>query len=271
MKIIYIIYLVISILIAYCLYNINLTWKYTNVINKYSNLENEFDVYVINLKSNTERLEHFVNEYSKSDLSFKELNVYPAVVGKNLDIKKYVSHDGYIQLKYTERTKKRIHHYDITRGAVGCYLSHLDIYRKIVESDKEYGLIFEDDVIIDKLVYEKMIYGLNTLPDDWEMYMLGITCINCNTITNYSKVNRFWGTHAYFIKRTTAVKLLGYLNKLINKQIDADISLLIKNNHLIVYAMNPSIVDQLQLEFGSTIQVDVFEETNDLFSEEFMQ
>jgi len=269
MKVVYFIYVITFICIAYFIYYANLIRIDPNIENKYPNFENKFDVYVINLKSNPERLENFLIEYKNSDISFKELNIYPAVVGKTLDVKKYITHDAYLRLKYIEKTKKRVHHYDITRGGVGCYLSHLDIYRRIVDSNKEYGLIFEDDVIIDKLVYKKMLYGLNTLPNDWDMYMLGIMCLNCNTISNYSKVNRFWGMHGYLIKKSTAVKLLGHLNKLIDKQIDADISLLIKNNNIVLYANNPSIVSQHMLTYESTIQINSFEETYDLFKEEF--
>jgi GR25 family glycosyltransferase involved in LPS biosynthesis len=219
--------------------------------------------------SNTERLSSFKYQYEKSDLSWKEYNVYPAIVGKDLDIKNYITPVAYNRLMEIDRTKTRKHHYDVTRGAVGCYLSHLDIYKKIAASNKKYGLIFEDDVMIATDFYKRMLYGLNTVPNNWDIYLLGLICLKCNINNDYIDVNRFWGTHAYLVKKNTAAKLVSYLSKLINKQIDADLSLLIKQNKIKVYSINPIIVVQHN-EFESDIQVPV-ENNIDAFSEEFNQ
>jgi len=231
--------------------------------------EDDFDVYVINLVSNTERLESFKYQYEKSDLAWKKYIVYPAVVGKELDIIKYVTPDAYNQVMETDATKRRKHHYDITKGAVGCYLSHLDIYRKIAASNKKYGLIFEDDVMIATDFYKRMLYGLNTIPDDWDIYLLGLICLKCDIKSEYINVNRFWGLHGYLVKKEAAQRLVNNLDKLISKQIDADISLLIKEKRVKVYGINPIIVAQ-QNAFLSDIQVPV-ENNIDAFNEEFNQ
>jgi len=231
--------------------------------------EDDFDVYVINLVSNTERLESFKYQYEKSDLAWKKYIVYPAVVGKELDIIKYVTPDAYNQVMETDATKRRKHHYDITKGAVGCYLSHLDIYRKIAASNKKYGLIFEDDVMIATDFYKRMLYGLNTIPDDWDIYLLGLICLKCDIKSEYINVNRFWGLHGYLVKKEAAQRLVNNLDKLISKQIDADISLLIKEKKVKVYGINPIIVAQ-QNAFLSDIQVPV-ENNIDAFNEEFNQ
>jgi len=231
--------------------------------------EDDFDVYVINLVSNTERLESFKYQYEKSDLAWKKYIVYPAVVGKELDIIKYVTPDAYNQVMETDATKRRKHHYDITKGAVGCYLSHLDIYRKIAASNKKYGLIFEDDVMIATDFYKRMLYGLNTVPGDWDIYLLGLICLKCDIKSEYINVNRFWGLHGYLVKKEAAQRLVNNLDKLISKQIDADISLLIKEKRVKVYGINPIIVAQ-QNAFLSDIQVPV-ENNIDAFNEEFNQ
>jgi len=231
--------------------------------------EDDFDVYVINLVSNTERLESFKYQYEKSDLAWKKYIVYPAVVGKELDIIKYVTPDAFTQVMETDATKRRKHHYDITKGAVGCYLSHLDIYRKIAASNKKYGLIFEDDVMIATDFYKRMLYGLNTVPGDWDIYLLGLICLKCDIKSEYINVNRFWGLHGYLVKKEAAQRLVNNLDRLISKQIDADISLLIKEKKVKVYGINPIIVAQ-QNAFLSDIQVPV-ENNIDAFNEEFNQ
>lgn len=256
-----IIYILIIVVTIYFIFN------RTTFFEKFTN--DDFDVYVINLISNTERLSSFKHQYDKSDMAWKNYIVYPAVVGKDLDIVKYVTPEAYTQLMETDMTNKRKHHYDITRGAVGCYLSHLDIYRKIASSDKKYGLIFEDDVMIASDFYKRMLFGLNTVPNDWDMYLLGLICLKCDVKSDYINVNRFWGTHGYLVKKEAAQKLIDNLDKLISKQIDADISLLIKQNKIKVYAINPIIVAQ-QNAFLSDIQVPV-ENSIDEFNEDFNQ
>ena len=256
-----IIYLFIAVVVVYFIYN------KTGIFEGFTN--DDFDVYVINMVSNKERLESFKHQYEKSDLAWKNYIVYPAVVGKDLDIVKYVTPEAYSQLMQTDATKIRKHHYDITRGAVGCYLSHLDIYKKIAASDKKYGLIFEDDVMIATDFYKRMLYGINTVPDDWEVYLLGLICLKCDVKNDYINVNRFWGTHGYLVKKDAAQKLVANFDKLISKQIDAEISLLIKQNKIKVYSINPIIVTQ-HTSFISDIQIPV-ENNIDAFNEEFNQ
>jgi glycosyl transferase family 25 len=256
-----IIYILIAVVIVYFIIN------RSRIFEKFTN--DDFDVYVINLVSNKERLESFKHQYEKSDMAWKKYNIYPAIVGKDLDVAKYVTPDAYSRLMETDATKRRKHHYDITRGAVGCYLSHLDIYRKIAASDKKYGLIFEDDVMIATDFYKRMLFGLNTVPGNWDVYLLGLICLKCEVKSDYIGVNRFWGLHGYLVKKEAAAKLLANLDKLISKQIDADISLLIKESKITVYGINPIIVAQHN-SFISDIQIPV-ENNIDAFNEEFNQ
>jgi GR25 family glycosyltransferase involved in LPS biosynthesis len=149
-----------------------LIFLFSNVYSNFSNNEkelftnNDFDIYVINLKKNTERLENFMREYNKSDLKKFPINVFPAIVGKDLELINYVSPGAYKQILTTEVLKNRKYHYELTRGAVGCYLSHLNIWKKIAESDKNYGLIFEDDVMIATDFFSRLQFGLSNVPKD---------------------------------------------------------------------------------------------------------
>lgn len=247
----------------------------TNTLSRFNNIDllssDDFSVYVINLKKNTERLNNFMNEYNKSDLKDIPLNVFSAIVGKELDLVNYITPAAYKQILTSEVLNNRKYHYELTRGAVGCYLSHLNIWKKIAESDKKYGLIFEDDVKIANDFFSRMIIGLKKVPSDWDIYTCGIMCLKCDIKPEFIKVNRFWGLHGYIIKKESAVLLYNELNKLINKQIDADLSLLIKYKKIKIYSINPIIVVQ-DGNFGSDIQIPV-DKNNifDSFTEEFNQ
>jgi GR25 family glycosyltransferase involved in LPS biosynthesis len=247
----------------------------TNTYSKFNNTElftdADFNVYVINLKKNTERLDSFMNEYNKSDLKNMPLIVYPAVVGKELDLINYVTPAAYKQILTTEVLKNRRFHYELTRGAVGCYLSHLNIWKNIAESDKKFGLIFEDDVMIATDFYARLQVGLSHVPNDWDIYTCGIMCLKCDIKSNYISVNRFWGLHGYIVRKESATIIYNELNKLINKQIDAELSLLIKYGKIKIYGINPIIVAQ-NGNFGSDIQVPVDKNSDlDAFTEEFNQ
>ena len=97
----------------------------TNNIRKNNSID--CSIYVINLVKNKDKLENFFDYYYNSDLSNYELNVYPAVIGKDLDLMKYVSSSIYNDIIMTETNNTRTDHNKFTRGAVGCYLSHLNI------------------------------------------------------------------------------------------------------------------------------------------------
>jgi hypothetical protein len=47
-----------------------------------------------------------------------------------------------------ERTGYRTKHYQLTRGSVGCYMSHLQLYQHIIKTDAQFAFIFEDDAVI---------------------------------------------------------------------------------------------------------------------------
>jgi glycosyl transferase family 25 len=238
-------------------------------IKKYVLNERNFDVYVIHMAKNTERLIHFEKHYKNSDISFKKYNVFSAVVGNKLNLIEYVTPNSYEQILEIEKTLKRKHHYDLTRGAVGCYLSHLSIYKKIIETNIDYAIVFEDDSIMATDFYSRLQYGLSKIPDDWDILLLGLTCLKCDIKMNYIDVQRFWGTHGYIIKNKTAAKLIEYLDKPLSKQIDADISLLIKRKIIRVYGINPIIVAQ-ESSFKSDIQIDIIS-SKEAFNEEFKQ
>jgi GR25 family glycosyltransferase involved in LPS biosynthesis len=251
--------IIFLILIIYLNYK---TEKYTD-----DNLnKNDINVYVINLVKNKQRLNNFKYQYNNSDMVSVPYIVYPAIVGKNLDLNRYVTPGAYNQIIMTEKTNIRKYHYELTRGAVGCYLSHINIYKQIAQSDKKYGIIFEDDVMIARDFFTRLNQGLKTVPINWDIYLLGVMCLKCDIKANYADVKRFWGMHGYLVKKESAIKLIKFLDHLIKKQIDSEISLLIKNNKLKVYSINPIIVTQDNL--GTDIQVPVINNIDE-FKEEF--
>ena len=74
-----------------------------------------------------------------------------------------------IRLKYDRRGGRP----DITYfnlGAIGCYMGHMDFYRRCFQQNLKYAVIFEDNVIIkDKRVYREIQNVIDKKGDDFEM------------------------------------------------------------------------------------------------------
>lgn len=216
-----------------------------------------FDVYLINMGKNVDRLNSFVDQYKKSDLSFKSMYRYEAIDGRTVKIKDYVSPRAYAEIMAAERTGTRTKHYQLTPGGVGCYLSHQNVMKIVAESPKEFAIIFEDDCIIDPHIYEKMTDVMLEIPSEWDILLLGCQCIRCLKYEKYTDIDRFFQTHGYVINNKSAAKIYDHLSKLqIEAQIDTVLSNMIKQGIIKVFCLNNMLVQQ-DSSFATTIQVPI--------------
>jgi glycosyl transferase family 25 len=53
-------------------------------------------------------------------------------------------------------------------GEVGCALSHLSLYERMVREDRQVAVIMEDDVLVDEML-PGALASLDALPDDWDV------------------------------------------------------------------------------------------------------
>jgi GR25 family glycosyltransferase involved in LPS biosynthesis len=104
----------------------------------------------------------------------------------------------------------------VTRGAIGCYESHVEVLKEFASSNDEYRLILEDDTIFlcnIEQIY-KMIDESNTLAN-WDM--LYISYSNAVSITplpskSLCKINGCYGTYAMLLRRSALPKLKAALS-----------------------------------------------------------
>ena len=179
-----------------------------------------------------------------------------------MNISQYLSNRAYKEIRTIETSGYRTKHYQLTRGAVGCYLSHLNTYKKIAGGEAEFGLIFEDDVNISTSFFEKLNVLLKKIPNDWDILLLGCHCLKCKKLDVYQTVNKFILLHCYLIKKSSAEKLYNYLStKRIEQQIDSELSDLIIDpsplgSDFVVYCVNEAICWQSNT-FATDIQIPV--------------
>lgn len=231
----YVIVISIILIITFCLSNI------MKKINK-----TVFDeIYLINLDRRPDRLERFVNFFDNSDMKDMKLLRMNAVDGSEIDISRIpLSETAKGELKQIETTGFRSKHYQLTRGAIGCYLSHVKVWKDIVEKNHKNALIFEDDAKIPVNMNERIMKSMKGVPDDWDVLLFGFHCKECKNMRTYRKVDRFILLHCYAISYSGIIKMLK-TNSLfpITQQIDSYMSEL-SPEILNIYTVRNPIIHQ---------------------------
>lgn len=157
-------------------------------------------VFVINLDRSPERLEPWSR--------FEDVHRISAVDGSKLD----VANDARISIRTKNlvmKTGDRLDHFDInSRGAIGCYLSHVNACQMIVDRRIPIAIVCEDDLSVQK------IPGRYTKLADYIFEHLGpkelgdLTVINPNPwFTSYDPF-KFVGTHCVIWTEEGAQKFL---------------------------------------------------------------
>jgi glycosyl transferase family 25 len=122
----------------------------------------------------------------------------------------------------------------LTLGELGCALSHLNIYKRMLDENIETAVILEDDIEITSDIHA-ILNAKKHYPEVWDILLLGYYS---ETKTERRSINSFWGkvslttsvkavrltetafgTHGYMINIDGAKKLVSKLCKII-KPID---------------------------------------------------
>lgn len=97
--------------------------------------------FVINLDSSTERMDLISKRLNELKIPFERV---PAVNGRALS-DKLISQITYPNNHFDSRVRFPR---TLTKGEVGCFLSHRKCWEKLLESNEEWALIMEDDIRI---------------------------------------------------------------------------------------------------------------------------
>lgn len=217
---------------------------------------NNFSCWLINLDSAPDRLEHFATQFNSSDAARRGFTRVPAVNGKQLpNVEELLTPKAYEELVAMERMGHRTRHAQLSRGAIGCSLSHVQTWKLALESGEEYAYVFEDDALLPKDILKRV--SCTPLPADLDILLLGVVCYKCTGMSDkpLRKVNRFFGTHAYIISRKCMEKLLVMPDLVpLSQQIDSFLSDKNEQGEIKVYALKQDIVTQ-NMVFPTSIQV----------------
>jgi len=185
-------------------------------------LRQKFSLFYINLDKRTDKNEKFLNQ---DQLVFRKI--------LNHDLIRISGIDGKL-LKKENRQLQQIFdnsHYKNQSGAVGCALTHIQLYINLInESDEESAyIILEDDAVLCKnfeLYFNKL---LKKLPNNYDILYFGhhnkipqekgvekkdlIFQLKLAINSTKSLAYSYGGTFGYIISKNGARKLLNYINK----------------------------------------------------------
>ena len=206
-------------------------------------------MYVISLK-NPLRLKNI----KKQENAIQQLiPIFDGVDGNNLNTQELFK-SGFLDKKYKDASGKELR-------VIGCYLSHLNLLKKVM-NDTGYTIIFGDDFnIVKPLKFMDDVRSLlntilNKVP---EFDLLYLGNLNNNkgelVIDNVYKINpteSLWGTHAYVVNNRNIKKIIYHIQH-IHIAIDDIYEILGKSGKLNVFVVHPIMVDQQRDIIPSTI------------------
>lgn len=211
-------------------------------------LDHYFDKVLVINTNRVDRLRDMTERFKslkmvKDHFEFIEKYRFNGVVGGHVDASQY-------NITY-ER--------GLNNGELGCYLSHLSIYKLIEDYGWNKTLILEDDALFTPRFFTHFKKHYDSLPSDFDMWFLGRKNYDYNNLKKtpkeleffgvkeeiteglyYSKRN--WLTHAYVVNKKCAKYLYDNASKDLYLTIDGVLADLQEN--LNVYSSNPSIIIQ---------------------------
>jgi glycosyl transferase family 25 len=138
-------------------------------LNQSNDIFSKFDIWIINLKSKPEKKAFIQNQLTRLNLNG---NFFEAVDGNTLNIQE-LENTNVINQNASIKAINRI----LRRGEIGCSLSHINVWKNFLNSDKEYLLILEDDSILShnfRINVNDLFKELTSIK--WDCFFLSENC-----------------------------------------------------------------------------------------------
>lgn len=219
---------------------------YFDVIEKYkqkiksnesADLHKKYDaIYCINLDKRPQRWDDAQQEFVKFNII--DVERISGVDGSLLEESKVISQDGLV----------------VSKGDIGCSLSHLSVVKTAKKLNLNNYIVFEDDVEFHPEFNSLFNEYIKQVPNDWDaIYFGGSHQVSPIMVTeNVAKLVKTYTTHAMIIKNT----LYDSLIELWNKAEKVDISISQLQNEFNFYGFIPSLISQRD-GFSDILQRDV--------------
>lgn len=201
--------------------------------------------YVISLDQAKEKYKRVEKDFSAIGIPVKR---FSGVYAK-AQPKEYIKSVIHPYVLYTIENGRRIDPEICTLGAVGCYLSHIGLWKQLLNSGEEMMHVVEDDARILSTT-EKMEMFVKSVPSDWDVIYLGFMKTplysrrDILVSDGLYKINSWtFQTHSYVINRRGAEKLLSKALPIVH-HVDSYMSFMAINGGLVAYRPSKQMIGQ---------------------------
>jgi len=162
-------------------------------------------VFVINLERSVHRRDYILNYLRGYGIGAR---IFPAVDGAKLDVQELER-----QRIYDDALAHQKFSRSLSCAEIACTLSHLGIYRRMVDDDIPMAMVLEDDAMFVPDITSRVSGALSEAPTDWHMLQLSHHCeeyepLTANLVRFPSKSRMPVGSAGYLIRKSGAEKML---------------------------------------------------------------
>lgn len=212
-------------------------------------------IFVISLKDAVQRRASMTGQLSSLGLDFE---FQDAILGKALSAVK-------VKELVDQTMAYRYEGFQLTPGEIGCALSHLAVYRRIIDEKIPYALVFEDDVAI----RPELASLVAAIDSDRTLIKHGITLLSECPVSalpllrlpiggmSLHNVRGGWFAHAYIITNKAARKIIELQTPV--KHVADCWGWLLKHKLISIGAIRPVLTKQQRNNFGSETTVGHFD------------
>lgn len=162
-------------------------------------------VFVINLERSEYRRQFMLNYLDGLGI---DAQIFPAVDGTKLNIDELQRQGIYNDALAHEKFSR-----SLSCAEIACTLSHLSVYRKMVDENIPMAMILEDDAMFSEGGTDRLSSALREVPPGWEVLQLHYNCkehvhITDNLVRFPAKTRMPIGAAGYLMRNTGAKKML---------------------------------------------------------------
>ncbi len=118
-------------------------------------------IFVINLDRSVSRWQKIKTCLELQKLPYER---FSAIDGKLVS-------DDFLNQYYSQSLNKARYYTALTKPEIACYISHLKVCKKIIEENLDYGIILEDDLLLDEH-FHLIPHALNAIEEKWSYIKL---------------------------------------------------------------------------------------------------
>ena len=234
--------ILICIIIFFICYSLSLKESYQSQIYN-----------VIHLKDNQKRRLKLEQRFID-----KKLHYFEAIDTRN-DLWKlysfYLENEQIQELIEYNLYQTRKSHKNLLPGAVGCFLSHIFLYKQLLSTAPSSFIIIEDDVVPNHSFFRKSSFLQQNMPQNIDIILLDYIALHRleHKIEykglQFVRIHQFFLLTAYIISKQGIINILNAFKKdnyKIKVQYDFYLSQLIQRGILTVIGINPKLCQQDQ-------------------------